>query len=203
MKKKIQKVKKSVEKKVKHDTKIESYNPMKAKGKMDYFDFKFITKKIKEKLYPEKIVLINMELTNGMHKLFMVLENDSGFTWKDKKFLFDVEAKYFCIDAGLWCFDYHEEFSIPIKRQIPVNTIKKVLEASNISEVEYAANPLTLERFAISKIAEGVMKGQQIDEFLKQMKLLIIITMVATIIHLLLFMFKTGMLSNIKIPGIN
>jgi len=116
--------------------------------------------------------------------------------------LFDNEAKYYIIDSKLWCYDYHENFTLPIKRKIPLTHIKKSLEHSNISEVEYATNPSTLERFTISKIAEGIMKGQAIDEFMKQIRLLLIIAMVTAVIHLALFMFKSGMLQSIKIPGV-
>ncbi len=155
-----------------------------------------------ERLNPETSALISMELLNGFHRLFIVKEKDEGFQYRGKKYLFDNEAKYYIIDSKLWCYDYHENFTLPIKRKIPLTHIKKSLEHSNISEVEYATNPSTLERFTISKIAEGIMKGQAIDDFMKQIRLLLIITMVAAIIHLVLFMFKSGMLQQIKIPGV-
>ncbi len=155
-----------------------------------------------ERMHPEKTALVSMELLNGFHRLFIVKENDEGFQYRNKKYLFDNEAKYYIIDSKLWCYDYHENFTLPIKRKIPLTHIKKSLEHSNISEVEYATNPSTLERFTISKIAEGIMKGQAIDEFMKQIRLLLIIAMVTAVIHLALFMFKSGMLQSIKIPGV-
>lgn len=155
-----------------------------------------------ERLHPETTALVSMELLNGFHRLFVVKENDEGFQYRGKKYLFDNEAKYYIIDSKLWCYDYHENFTLPIKRKIPLTHIKKSLEHSNISEVEYATNPSTLERFTISKIAEGIMKGQAIDEFMKQIRLLLIIAMVTAVIHLALFMFKSGMLQSIKIPGV-
>jgi len=154
-----------------------------------------------------------------MHRQFLVIENDGGFRYQNKKYIFDNESKYFVIDAKLWAFDFHEAYvmpikrkvklstkktitieedlGFPIKREIPITQIRKTLEHASISEVEYASNPSTLERFIVARIAEGIMKGQQLDEWMKQLKLFLIITMVAGIIHLILFMFKTGMLSNI------
>jgi len=155
-----------------------------------------------ERMHPEKTALVSMELLNGFHRLFIVKENDDGFNYRNKKYLFDNESKYYIIDSKLWCYDYHENFTLPVKRKIPLTAIKKTLEHSNISEVEYATNPSTLERFTISKIAEGIMKGQAIDEFMKQIRLLLIIAMVTAVIHLALFMFKSGMLQQIKIPGV-
>jgi hypothetical protein len=56
-----------------------------------------------------------------------------------------------------------------------------------------------LERFMTAKVAEGIMRGQQIDEFLKQIRLIMIITMISSILMLVLFVQKTGMLK--QVPG--
>ena len=179
---------------------LKPYNFMvtgKKKTKLKYWIDKF-----KERMYPHKTVLISMELLNGFHREFLVKEVDGGFRYRGRKYVFDNESKYYKIDSKLWCFDYHEDFTLPIRRKIPVSDIKKTLEHSSITEVEYAMNPSTLERFIVARIAEGIMKGQQLDEFLKQIRLILIIAMVASVSHLLLFMFKTGMFSKVNIPGI-
>jgi hypothetical protein len=155
---------------------------------------------IKERLFPERTVLINMELTNGFHKTFIVIENDDGFKYRGKKYIFDNESKYYNMDAKLWTYDYHENLTLPLKRKVPVGKIKTTMEQSGISEVEYMLNPSTLERFTIAKIAEGIMKGQQIEEFFKRFQLLLIITMVGCLIHLILFLIKSGMLESVNLP---
>jgi len=150
----------------------------------------------------DKIMLINMELRNGQHDTFIIKATNQGFKYKKGYYIFDDELKYYNVGEQLWTLDYHQDCTLPVKRDIPINQIKKALEASNLSEVEYSTNPSVLERFIISKIAEGIMKGQQIDEFLKNLKTWIIIIALSTIIHLILFVFKTGMLKGIKIPGL-
>lgn len=196
-------VKLKAEKKIKKEAegKIEPVNIVyqgKSKFSLAYWKVKF-----KDKYFPEKTVLINMELVNGMHTQFLTtIKPDNTFKYKGKKYLVDTESKYFVTDCKLWCYDFHEEFSLPIRRNIPITKLKKTIEHSNITEVEYATNPSTLERFTVSKIAEGIMKGQQIDEFFKRIQLLLIITMLASVIHLIIFAFKSGMLQAIKIPGI-
>ena len=164
---------------------------------------KFITKIkdfFKDKYFPDKTVLVNMELTNGMHKSWLVIEKNRGFKYKNGLYILDEESKYFNIDAKLWSYDFHENFSLPVRRKIPVTDIKKTLESVDISEVEYATNPMTLERFVISRVAEGIMKGQQLDEFMRKLMLIMIITMLGTLIHFILFIFASGMLKNIKLP---
>lgn len=173
------------------------FNPVKARKKTNilYWKDQFIYK-----FLPHRAVLVTIELLNGSHKQFIVREKEGSFKYKGKMFIFDNDAKYYNIDARLWAFDYHENFCLPIKRKIPVDEIRNTIAHSQISEIEYATNPSTLEKFVTSKIAEGILKGVQLDAFMKQIRIILIITMIATIIHLVLFMQKTGMLSNIHMP---
>ena len=83
-----------------------------------------------------------------------------------------------------------------------VKDIKMEDFKDKISEVEYASNPATLDRFIRAKIAEGMMRGNAIDEIMKQLKLFGIITLITVVIHLMLFMHASGMLSNLQVPGI-
>lgn len=178
-----------------YQEKTKDINPLKKQSFM-----KRLKNKFKERFFPEKSVLINMELANGFHKTFMVIDKEDGFKYRSKKYIFDNESKYYNMDAKMWCYDYHEDITLPYKRKMPVGKIKTMMEQSGISEVEYMLNPSTLKRFTVAKIAEGIMKGQQIEEFFKRFQLMLIITMVAVIIHLLIFMIKSGMLQSIKMP---
>ena len=179
---------------------LKSYNPVKADK---ITTIKGLKTRFKDKFFPDKTLLVNMELLNGFHKLFLVVEKDNGFRYRNKQYIFDNESKYYIIDAKLWCYDFHEDFTIPIKRKIPVSAIKKAVELSELTEVENSVNPATIERFLKAKIAEGIMKGQQLDIVFKQLKLIGIVTMLSSVIMLILFLFKTGMLQSIKIPGIS
>jgi len=164
---------------------------------------KFWKQKITENMFPGRVVLINMELLNGMHRTFLIKEVNDGFSYRAKKYIFDSDNKYFNIDAKMYCYDFHESFTLPIKKKIPITDIKKTLEQSELTEVEYATNPATLERFIVARIAEGIMKGQQLDDWMKQIRVMLVVIMIAVIIHLLLFVSKSGMLQQIKIPGVN
>ncbi len=139
-----------------------------------------------------------MELLNGMHKSFTVVETNEGFIYRGKKYLLDNENKYYNLDARMYCYDYHEALTLPLKRVIPVGTIKSTLEAMPMTEVEYAINPATLKRFEIAKIAEGIMKGQQLDEFMRRIMVLMFIVLVVTIIHFLIFLQKSGVFEALK-----
>ena len=155
-----------------------------------------------EKYHGGKIVLINMELTNGFHRLMKVKEKDEGFLFRGKKYIFDDDSKYYNMDAKLYVFDYHEQIALPFKRKIPVTAIKQNIESTDGIDVEYAMNPSTLQRFMTAKIAEGVMKGTQLDEFMKKLQTILIVTMVASLAHFALFLYASGILQNINIGSI-
>lgn len=181
------------------DTPSETFNPTKALSKrtLAYWQSWYI-----EKYHPGRAILINMELTNGFHRSFTIKEKEEGFIFRGKKYLFDDEHKYYNIDAKLYAFDYHEGLALPIKRKIPLTAIKKTLESTEEIDIEYAINPATLQRFMTAKIAEGVMKGTQLDEFMRKLQMFLIVTMIAVLVHLALFLYASGMLQNIKVPGL-
>jgi hypothetical protein len=154
------------------------------------------------KYHQDERMLINMELRNGDHTSFIIRTKSSSFTFKSGEYVLDNELKYYHIDSSMYGLDYHQDFALPIKRIIPLNDIGKAVSLSGLSNIEYSTNPSVLSKFVTSKISEGIMKGQMIDEYLKQMKLILVITMVSSLLMLLLFVLKSGMLKGIRIPGI-
>lgn len=179
------------------DTKFKSFRILKTTS---IFSFQHWKDWFLDKYFPAKVILINMELNNGFHRLFMVKEKDDGFVFRHKKYLFDDESKYYNIDAKLYVFDFHESIVLPVKRKIPVTSIKKVLESTEGIDIEYAINPSTLQRFMTAKIAEGVMKGTQMDEFMRKLQMFLIVTMIAVLVHFALFLYASGILQNINLP---
>lgn len=176
------------------------YKESRSVIKKSIFDINYWRNLLLKMFHRDKIVLVNIELFNGFFRSMLVKEKDNGFKYKNKQFIFDNELKYYNIDAKLYCYDYHENFALPVKRNIPITKVKKILDASGVSEVEYASNPSTLEQFVVSKIAEGIMKGQQLDEWMKQIRVLLIVVVIAVVIHLLLFVQASGVLKSINLP---
>lgn len=172
----------------------------------DYFTEKksFMRRYIEKKLVkksPEKIVLIRMEMNNGQYKEFLVAEDEKdGFKHDGKKYIFDLDAKYYVVNSGksgIWAYDYHESLTLPVKRRIPVNLIKSSMEHSQITEVENAVNPVTLERFIKSEIAQGILQGAMIGKLFKVMLIIIIIVLVVSGIDLVIDLMDSGVMSEI------
>ena len=142
-------------------------------------------------------VLINMELNNGYHRHFMVTEDQNGFKYCKKFYLFDNDLKYYDIDSKIWTYDFHENYSLPVKRIIPIKEILDTIHTGQITEIEYSSNPSTLEHAMNNKIAEGILKGAELSGFFKQIRLLLIITMLVVIINFLLSLKTSGLLDAI------
>lgn len=154
-------------------------------------------RKMKKK-HPDKIVLIRMEMNNGQYREFPVIEDEkNGFKRNGNKYIFDLDARYYVIDSNIWAYDFHESLTMPVKRRIPVNEIKSSMEHSNITEVENAINPVTLERFIKSEIAQGILQGAMIGKLFKVMLILIIITLVINGIDLVIDLMDSGVMAEI------
>jgi hypothetical protein len=182
--------------------------PMEKESKFYHFiernkwwSIKGMKERLKVNKHPEDAILINFELNNGFHRQIIAREKGGGFKYKDKLYSLDNEMKYYNIDAKLWCYDFHEDLAIPIKRSIPIEDIKRTIEKTKITDITYATNPANLERFIQGKIIEAIMKGASLDEWMKQMRVIGIITLFIVSIFFIVFVFKSGMLSQIHIPG--
>lgn len=160
-------------------------------------DFKSWKDWYRNKFQSDRVVLINMELLNGMNRLFLAKEKDGGFQYRTKQFIFDDDSKYYVLEAKLYAFDFHEGFVLPIKRKIPITSIKENIQEDKVNEIEYATNPDTLQNFMVAKIAEGIMKGAEIDAWMKQIRILLIIFGLVVTIHFFLYAQKSGVFAQL------
>jgi hypothetical protein len=153
---------------------------------------------IKQKLVKandSKCILINMEMNNGFFRTFLINEKEGSFEINKRTYIIDLNLKYYNLDAKYWCLDYHEALSIPIRRKINVQGIKEAVETADAYDSETATNPSLISTFMRSNIIEQVVKGAELSKWLQAMRLMILVILIAVIIHLILFMFKSGMFS--------
>ena len=206
---------------------IKPYNVAKSGSKLSK---KYIKNRYLDKFQTNKAVIINLELKNGFKRTFLVkLNSDNTFKYGDMIFIIDNDTKKFNLDSKLWEFDFHESLSIPVsmifnekymkeekkelftkeikkllipyKKEIPVSEIRRLIEDSGIIDVEMASHPHMIKEFVKNKVTEGVMKAGPIEEFLNRLKFFIIVVLVVSVIHFLLFAWKTGLFDKVSIPG--
>lgn len=155
---------------------------------------------IVNKLKPGKVMLIHMELRNGFHTQFLVSIQNSSFKYQKAEYIIDDDLKYYDITASLWCLDYHQDLPVPILRRIDVNSLKKAVRGTGITDIDTAFNPTTLRQFIESEVIQKVMKGQEMDKVFTFLKFTTIATLILSLTSALILIQSSGVLSNMSIP---
>ncbi|KKM79304.1 hypothetical protein LCGC14_1351230 [marine sediment metagenome] len=191
---------KKTKKKIDHepDTEVQYYHALKTRKSKR--TIRYWRDLMLDRRHPDKTMLINMEMVNGFHRTFIIKNKENRFKYGGRIYLIDNDLKYYNLDSKLYQLDYHENLTIPVKRSIPVEQIRKSIQSSSIVPVQ-ATNPALIEKFTQSKILESLMKGGQFMDSLRKFSFYLIILLSISAIHLLLFVYGSGMLDNLKIPG--
>ena len=106
-----------------------------------------IFEKIRNYFKTSQVLLVNFELRNGNHRSFTIIDKQGEFRFLKCLYIIDQSLKYYNIDSKMWCLDYHQDYSLPVKRIIRVELIKKAIEDSNIIEAEASTNPSLIDTY--------------------------------------------------------
>lgn len=172
-----------------------------------YWKKKFSLRRWKErrmlKKFPQKVVLVRMEMNNGTHREFLVKDDASGFTYNGGRYVFDLENRYWVTDSLIWAYDFHESISISlrtelkpndelmeyisdlekdskkgIKKKLPINELKETIEQSGITQVENSINPIVLERVIKSEIIQAILQGSALGRLFRVLLIIVIIIVI-------------------------
>ncbi len=183
------------------------------KAKDLYHDFSFILHLRKKWLivlkdfilnrwFVNKILLIDMELTNGFHTTFLVAKKkDNSFKFNGKRFILtdDPELKYYNLSAKCWCLCYHEDFSLPYRKKVNLIKMKNSIISSDRLWVTTACNSLELESYTDSKVTEAMLKGGRILKEIKQFKFFLLALLVVTMVTLFIIVQTSGILKQLNV----
>lgn len=171
----------------------------------------------------ESVVLVRMEMSNGLYREFLVPEKSDGFVYKRRRYVFDPALKYYLIDRNIWSYDFAELLSIPLKKRynisdkldkllnpeiergmkrplnphIDINEVKTLIENSEIVDVEASINPTTLKRFTDSEVIKQVLQGAMLGRIFKIMFILIIVIAIFMLILILIQLYTSGIFEKI------
>lgn len=184
-----------IDSKKEYEATFKEYNTVK-KGSI--FDIQRWYRLFKLKTAKTTAIYVNMELRNGMHIQFVAYISHPYFIWKKGLYIIDDELKYWNSTVGMFAIDYHQDLSLPIKKKVNVNEIKHTVESVGGFEVETALNPHSLKQWLESDVVQKIIKGQELDQFMRRLMTISIIGALAAIAMLLLFMWKSGMFEQIQ-----
>jgi len=167
-------------------------------GAKKHVPSKDLKQKVKDRMNPERTFLVNFELRNGDHTQFFLNTAQDHFDYLGGQYIIDETLKYYNISASHYCLDYKQGFCLPLKRTWNTKAIQETIESSGLIQCGASTNPSSLDQFIKSKIAEGIMKAQEIDEFFKSIKFIVIVTCFASIISCLILVQQSGLLNNMS-----
>ena len=144
-----------------------------------------------------KTIVCNFELLNGNHTTVMLPIDEGKIVYKDGCYVVDDALKYYHMGIKEWCLDYHEGFSLPIKRKLPIDDINKAMQQLNTGNIAYATNPNTLRTFQVNDVVRSAIQAAGITEFFKQVRLLVIVAAIASVLGLLILANEQGYFSGI------
>ena len=182
----------------KDETKIKDHNPILKTNKIE----KTLKNYFRQKFQSRRCFVIAMQLRNGKRRTMLITTKNRYFKYEGGTYVIDPELSYDNIDSKFMWLDYHQDFCLPIKRDFKFRDVQDAIEQSGMYEVENSTNPSSLTKILEANVGEGIAKSSAMPDFFKRIQIFIIITMLSSIILLIAFIFKTGMLKSIKIPGI-
>ena len=187
------------------ESRLQALRAKKEKDNLDlvkksesYFTVGGLLSKYRRKFKGAQVILANMELLNGHHTTILAVVDDKGkFKYRGGTYIVDDTLKYYHLGYKDYLLDYHQGFTMPIKRKIPLNDINETVQQTKIGGVQFATNPSTLKTFLVNNVVQSAIQGASITDFFRQVRLLVILAAVSSVIHLGLWMYQSGMFSGV------
>lgn len=169
------------------------------KKRASWIDASGLVQKYRRYVKGSRSVVANFELMNGHHTVCLVVVDEHGaFTFRGKTYITDDSLKYWNSAFKEWVYDYHESFTMPIRRKIPLNEMNLAMQQTNAQGVSFATNPTTLRTFLTNNVVQSAIQGASITNFFKQIRLLALVAAIAAVIHLLLWANEAGLFNSLK-----
>lgn len=132
---------------------------------------------------PDKNIIINMELDNGENISFLIDIYNTSFKFKERLYIVDLSMQYYSLSAKLYCLDYHQSFSLPIRRKIDVSKIKDAIDEKNL-ECRNATNPSNLRKWMESSSISKIFYGADLQNKIEFLTILGYISIVVLVLIL-------------------
>lgn len=184
------------------DKKLDNYTdkkdtPMTEADVPRIWSGKNLIKKFKNKKMQDKRYHIIMNLRNGDRKQLYIFTDKQSFIYSKGEYILNTSEARYDHTAKSYSLEYWQDFSLPIKVNVDLSELRKAVKKSSVTDLDIAFNPFSLADFGRSKVVEGMMQGQGLQDWIKRIFTMLVITLIVVIIHLLLFAQKSGMLEQV------
>lgn len=150
-----------------------------------------IAEKINLMFNRSTIIKVNMFLENGDETSYLVNVKNGMFEFKGNPYIINPDYFYYNFHDRFYCLDYHEGFTLPVKRVINLNDLKKGFKDAS-PEISYIVNPALAKAWLKSDGIAKIMSGSKFTKLLTTIFWLIIIVLILSGITLMVIIFKIG-----------
>jgi len=186
-------------------------------------------RKLKAK-FISQVVLILMELNNGNYRIFITKEENQGFIYNAKRYVFDIKNRYYFPDIGMYGYYFHESIALNLKKNVNLNpeirgfindinkqlekgsgksldkkvnieSVRQAIESSGLTEIENAINPQALKRFLDNRVILEVMGAPLFMKLLKILGVLAFIILILVLIDLIIGIYNSGLIDQLTAGG--
>jgi hypothetical protein len=167
------------------------------------FSLKYWGEHFKRNFKAGQIILVVMFMRNATIEMFTVAENGEKFKYKSGTYVIDTAKIHRDNQTNLSTLFYHQDISIPINfiLDIDTNKIKSQIEKlpDTRAKIDKAINPYSLDRFITAEVIQQAIKGQEISDVMRFLKMMMIINTIALGIILFITLQASGILTQVGI----
>jgi len=138
--------------------------------------------------YPERKLLITMDLDTGRTSRFYIVNKGKVWHYSNEAYVVDEHALYYDATYNVWCLDYHEHISIPIKRPTKKDLIKR-LPKDITSPPQIDAE--SLNQLSLSTVIEKVVQGSS-DDAIKKLQMFMWIIIILVVLMFVMMLKLSG-----------
>lgn len=153
--------------------------------------------KFREKHQKKSTFLIYMQLRNGKLHQFRVSTWLPYFEKYKGIYYIDPDMAREDVHSGLNVLYYHQDICAPFKINFDLDEIHQIVRKSeqedNEQAIDKALNPTSLKGFINSQVIEKVLKGQELSDEMRFIKILIIINLIISVIGFIIIARGMGM----------
>jgi hypothetical protein len=130
-----------------------------------------------------------MERVNGEHETFFINLDLNSFIWEKNTYMVDINTRYYSVQGKCFCLDYHEQYTLPIKRAIPIKDIRNQI-TNAYPQISFASDPNLLKLFVESDVIKKILQGSAIEDMFNLFKILMFVNLIIGFITLMVVIFK-------------
>lgn len=113
-------------------------------------------------MYPQKVVLISMQLHINKHIHFWQVIHERTFVRDSCEYIIDEQAMYYNETFKAWCLDYHEGISIPLRKPTYQQLQQAVKNKTDITAtIDAYAHKVISEANVIKSVVAGTADTQK------------------------------------------